>query len=159
MKYGLAVMLFASMVSCSYDNIKPVTIVGKWSVTKDSLNFGGIAKNYLKSDTDYYNFLSDGLLIVKEGNVVDSATYLVAANNVTIAYKKGVSVKYIFDAIEAPATVSIVNRFSSKYSIINLSAHHVQLGSSFNWNIDPPIVAGNNSSSYVKVNIATFLKR
>ncbi len=163
-KHKVIILAFTfAIASCANDNIAPLTILGKWVVVKDSLNFGGDGLNYMKSSADYYDFQLNGNLVVKEGGVIDNATYSISPeNSINILYKENVWVKYI--AINNGIVVkdSILNRFSKIFIISDLSLHSAKLSTSFYWKISPPPIINNESGDRIdslRVNVLTVLSR
>ncbi|HTI12549.1 MAG TPA: hypothetical protein VL832_28445 [Puia sp.] len=90
----------AASASCKKSNSNPelrhshpaiASIVGKWSLTKDSSfsaigvgNFGTV-QEYIGQPDDYWDFRSDDKVYIKEGAKLDTLGYkLVTGNTITI---------------------------------------------------------------------------
>jgi hypothetical protein len=72
------------------DNPTRPTIVGNWSLLHDSttIQFWGLWQgkpdtgiNYAGLAGDHYNFLQNGTVYIKQGNILDTGTYVISANN------------------------------------------------------------------------------
>jgi len=163
----IIVVLAFGIGSCLNDNIssKPsnnkidtvAVLAGKWTVEKDSFFIGSYGVNKMKTDSDYYDFEHDGVLLIKEGAKVDTAMYaLKAESNIYINFNpKGKATVYTQNENSIPVEGKvIVNRISGNYSINNFSDSLIKL--SIESILNPPVVpeGGNN-----KLKAEVWLKR
>jgi hypothetical protein len=127
MKQNFIIVLLAfGISSCEYNNSPPtksssnqkdtlVIIEGKWTVEKDSFLIGSLGINHLKTDSDYYDFGKDGILLIKEGLRFDTAIYaLNAENSIAIRFKEKLIVNRL------PSGNYLVNKVSD--SLLSLTA-------------------------------------
>ncbi len=72
--------------SCSKSSNHTPGISGKWSIINDSTRFIGRDSfpsyhyNYVGQPSDYYDFRDDGLMYVKEGELLDTMPYEVLSS-------------------------------------------------------------------------------
>jgi hypothetical protein len=130
--------LACGLGSCGKDNgpsipVEKNSLLGKWTVEKDSFQMDGFGANNMKTDSDYYDFENSGLLLVKEGTTVDTATYTLGTGN-------SVGISWIGKIV--------VNRLSGNYLINTTSANPFTLTAS--GGIRTPIIP-EGSSGQAKV--------
>ncbi|HTH55257.1 MAG TPA: hypothetical protein VL728_04380 [Cyclobacteriaceae bacterium] len=135
----VVVVVMLAFSSCTNNNLmqKP-SVLGKWSVVSDSLNFGGAIRNYSTSSSDYYEFLSNNSLIISEGNRLDTADYAILYDTaITITFKRPPSVTFLVIQNGLVVKDSIQNRFSQRFSLKQFSPHQLLLSTSFSYPLAP----------------------
>jgi hypothetical protein len=120
-----ALFIVSGFISCKKIPLSPTpTIVGNWSVVKDSANSSGWGLNtsgatsavYIGTASDHFNFTSAGKLYVHEGDVIsDTASYTVKADTVKLKYS-------YFETYGTQLT-----GVSDTYTISNLSTNSLTL--------------------------------
>jgi|GEM_PF-5349536 len=150
MKGNLIILIVAvGVLACEKNNIssnsKPspvpnvTAIIGKWIVAQDSIMEGPSGINRMKTDSDYYEFYGNGLLLIKEGARVDTAVYSLSNEpNIQITFKEKV----------------ILNRFSGDYLINGFSSSLFSL--SWSGTLNAPVTQEGLST---KVKVAIVLHR
>jgi len=154
MKSNFIILVLAFGIgSCLNDNIsyKPsnnkidtvAVLAGKWTVEKDSFFIGSSGVNKMKTDSDYYDFEQHGLLLIKEGTKIDTASYILNdKNNIYISFKGKVTV-YTLNETSMPVKEEvIVNRISGNYLIDNFSDSSIRLSAASILN-PPALEVGN----------------
>ena len=124
------VFLTIIVVSCN-KTITQASLAGKWNIINDSIpvdrsgveNIGSGGLNYIGTKNDYYNFTIDSILYLKEGANLDTATYSVSNNKITLLYRP------LYGAIIG--NLSGFSGVSGSYTITNLTANTMTLSTSF----------------------------
>ena len=124
------VFLTIIVVSCN-KTITQASLAGKWNIINDSIpvdrsgveNIGSGGLNYIGTKNDYYNFTIDSILYLKEGANLDTATYSVSNNKITLLYRP------FHGAIIG--NLSGFSGVSGSYTITNLTANTMTLSTSF----------------------------
>ncbi|HEV8514827.1 MAG TPA: hypothetical protein VGQ59_16195 [Cyclobacteriaceae bacterium] len=134
-------------------------ILGKWTVEKDSFFIGSAGVNKMKTDSDYYDFEQDGLLLIKEGTKIDTATYeLKAENDIYISFNSKGKIT-VYTPNENYILVqgeTIINRISGNYLINNFSDSSIKI--SITSILSPPSIAEEGDVKF-KLRAAITLKR
>jgi hypothetical protein len=131
--FGIGSCLNDNISSKSSNNNKIDTvalIVGKWTAEKDSFFVGSNGVNKMKTDSDYYDFEQDGVLLIKEGAKMDTATYILKAeSNIYIFFNsKGKATVYTPNENSIPVDGKvIVNRISGNYLINSFTDSLIRL--------------------------------
>jgi hypothetical protein len=115
------------------------SLVGKWKISYDSScdegpAVGGTNCNVFKgsaadSADAYYNFTSDGKIYIKEGNTLDTATYLVSSSDtltVSNSYPQGPIIFYISNFIN-PDSLTLTSVGYNPMPVGILFLNHVSL--------------------------------
>jgi hypothetical protein len=147
----IIVVLAFGIASCLNDNIssKPsnkidtaTVLVGKWTVEQDSFFIGSSGVNKMKTDSDYYDFEQNGLLLIKEGTRIDTATYVLRPeNNIFISFNSKGKEAAVYTSNENgyPIKGVIINRISGNYLINIFSDSLIRL--SIVSSLNPPQIA------------------
>jgi hypothetical protein len=163
MKLNFIILILAfGISSCVNDNIssKPsknkidtiTSLIGKWTVKNDSFFIGSYGVNKMKTDSDYYDFEQDGLLLIKEGTKTDTATYTLSSkSNLYISFNGKMTV-YTSSENNIPVKGEvIVNRISGNYLINSFTNSLVRL--SIASVLNPPEIAEGGDNSNLRAEI------
>lgn len=157
MKFACAILALV-LTSCANDKLQaPSPVLGIWHVQSDQLNMGGALKQYSASTLDTYDFQSNGVLLVHEGNAIDTASYSLLQDSVVdIHYKKAVALRLLVMEQGVVVKDSIVNRFNARAKVTLTGAGSIRVSSSFNYAFTPP-VAGSASSQPIQVPVSILI--
>jgi len=118
------------------------SIVGKWSIVKDSTFLAearpfynaGPGSIYTGVKGDYYDFRPDGYLYIKEGTYSDTLTYNVSSGSqVNLIYN---TYNTVSDSL---GNIISQTHPTKSYSIVNLSATNLTISSNLTSNILTPV--------------------
>ena len=74
--------LIVSVISCNKTGVQTSPFVGKWNIINDSLTVISLnGTNYFGTSNDYYNFIGNGTLYIKEDSLMYTTTYSMIDNN------------------------------------------------------------------------------
>lgn len=114
--FFLFVVFFIFLSSCK--KISPITfksISGKWNIQKDTTYPGvGIMNHqvvYSGQRGDYFNFTSDGHIYIRENSILDTLTYTISSDSITIpAFGDGAGNGVGKGQFQSPSTRSLIIR-------------------------------------------------
>lgn len=129
---SVTTIIFACIVvaagSCKKSPATDHSLTGRWRIINDSTFlegtpfFQGSHSNYIGVTTDYYHFTSGGNLYIREGTILDTATYtLVSCNQVTIVYYYANGTIFPDGAIRGTYNISELTEHSVTLSLSGLT--------------------------------------
>ena len=136
-------LLFATtmeIISCKKDFSN--SIVGKWSIVKDSTFLAGVppffnagpGRAYIGVEGDYYDFRPDGNLYIKEDTYSDTLTYNVSSGNqLNLIYS---SYNTVSDSL---GNIISQTHPTKSYTLVTLSATNLTMSSNLTSNILTPV--------------------
>jgi len=126
-------LIISGIISCKKTtlndhNSKSSTLLqGKWKLRNDSAfvagNFSSTGSNYIGLPTDYYDFRSNGVLYVKTGTYIDTASYtLLPDTKVELRFYTYRGLNFGTDgAIKGPYDITAYGKDSLKLSLSGLT--------------------------------------
>jgi hypothetical protein len=104
-------------------------VLGKWGIVKDSLQWDKDGISHLQTDSDYYDFKSTGIVVIKEGAQFDSANFSFVSNSQLRLEFKGPTLLTTDQLSNLNIKGVGVDRLSGNYAAV-ISGHAISLKNS-----------------------------